>query len=95
MAQTQTQMKKTADKAKAPKAPKSDAELRAAFGSQTTRILSTLERLARKSERIMKKNKASEGQLEAFKKGAATLTERINRAARGETAAGSFTVPTE
>lgn len=96
MAQTSTQMKKTADKtAKTPKAPLSDADRRKRFGEQTTRVLGGLERAARKLERQMKKHNASEAQLEALRKGCETLTARINRAARGEATSGGFVVPAE
>lgn len=96
MATSATQMKdKTKSAPKAPKAPLSDAERRKRFGEQSTRILSTLERSARKAERIMKKHNASDAQLEAFRKGVETLTARITRAAKGEASSGGFVVPAE
>jgi hypothetical protein len=96
MAASAAQMKKeTAKTTKTPKAPLTDAERRKRFGEQSTRILSSLERSARKAERIMKKHNASEAQLEAFRKGVETLTARISRAAKGEASSGGFVVPTE
>lgn len=98
MAQSAAQMKRNTETPKAPKVPKTpptEAEARAAFGKNATTILSSLERSAKKAERIMRKNRASEAQLESFRKGIATLTDRITRAAKGESVPGGFTVPTE
>ena len=76
-------------------APKSEKELRAAFGTSTTKVLKALARAANRAERIMRKNVASEAQLDVFRKGVETYTGRIIRAARGETNAEGITVPQE
>ena len=98
MAAPQQTIKKPAEKtqtAKAPAAPKSEKELRAAFGTASNKILKSLSRAASRAERIMRKNAASDAQLEAFHKGTETLTGRIVRAARGENAPQGDLVPLE
>lgn len=97
MAQAQTTQKpKTDEKTAAkPRVPKTDAELRQSFGKTSNRILKALARQANAAERIMRKNKASEAQLEAFRKAAEMHTSRIQRAVRGELSTAADVVPLE
>lgn len=97
-ATTQIEKPKTASKTKAKRTPwkeMSDSQKRAYFGEQTSKLLANLERSGKKLERLMKRNVASEGQRKALQAGVDTLTARIVRAAKGETSASNFSVPTE
>lgn len=73
----------------------SEAQRRAYFGEQTTKLLGNLERSSKKLERLMKRKVASDGQLESLRKGIETLTGRLSRAAKGEATASGFAVPSE
>lgn len=78
-----------------PKAPLTPAEQRAKSKESAESILAALDRTARKTARLLKKNHLSEAQMKAFRDGYSASLEGLDRAIQPATTSGAARIPDE